>query len=135
MSADAHDRERGRTPATSYVSLSSLKKVEVRRGLFLKGPIPWAWLAAASRLPGQALQVAVALWLEHGFTGERHVRLVMARVTELGVTRFSAYRALDVLEERGLIRTNRRRGRCARVELIALPEVPVTPKGSDGRRG
>ena len=30
-------------------------------GLFLKGPIPWAWLGAAVRLPGRALHVA--LWI------------------------------------------------------------------------
>jgi hypothetical protein len=37
---------------------------EEGRGAFLKGPIPWGWLERADWLPVQALQAAVALWLE-----------------------------------------------------------------------
>src|SRR4051794_22499214 len=36
---------------------------------FLKGPIPWAWWAAACRLPGQALQVASAIRYRAGCSG------------------------------------------------------------------
>ena len=89
------------------------------RGVFLRGPIPWAWLCRASALPGETLAVAMALWLEVGFqAGDRHVRLSAERLRQLGVTRFSMYRALMRLEDEGLVIVDRGKGRGPRVFLV-----------------
>ena len=128
MSTDAQVDERRRTPVASYVSLKSRKPGKrTRPGIFLKGPIPWAWLAAASRLNGQALQIGVVLWLEVGFSGEHTVRLLNIRATELGVSRWSRYRALDALEAAGLIHADRQRGRSTRVTVLVAPSEPTAP--------
>ena len=37
------------------------KQRTVVRG-FLRGPIPWTWLLAASRLGGKVLHVGIVLW-------------------------------------------------------------------------
>ena len=132
VSADAQVRERRRTSVAS--SFSSLKKNSgwVRSGLFLKGPIPWVWLAKAAVLPGHALHVALVLWLERGFSGDRDVRLIMVRTRELGMSRFSVYRALDALEAAELITADRVRGRCARVSILDVAEN--TSRARDAER-
>jgi hypothetical protein len=89
----------------------------------LRGPIPWAWACAASRLTGASLNVAVALWLEVGMNNNRLVKLSMARLRELGVTRWSAYRALAALEAANLVAVERREGRLARVLVLEHPEA------------
>src|SRR4051812_13972204 len=35
----------------------------------LRGPVPWFWLAPALRLPGSAVRVGVACWLQAGWEG------------------------------------------------------------------
>jgi DNA-binding transcriptional ArsR family regulator len=89
---------------------------------FLKGPIPWQWLCSASRLPGKALHVAIALWHLAGMTGSETVRLATSVLKPLGVSRYSGYRALRALEEAGLIAVTRRRGRNPIVRLLDSPD-------------
>jgi hypothetical protein len=51
------------------VNLQRQKRESVvphRRGEFLRGPVPMAWLLSASRLPGKALVVGVWLWFRAG---------------------------------------------------------------------
>ena len=103
--------------------------------LFLSGPIPWPWLCVASALPGAAVAVGVALWLEVGLSGERRVRLSMLRLRELGVTRWSAYRALRALEGATLVCVERHAGRLARVIVLDhRPEVLGAAKTSGAGR-
>jgi hypothetical protein len=97
-------------------------------GRFLKGPIPWDWLAAAGSCGGHALHVAIALWHEHGCTGDLGVRVVPVRLRELGVSRHAGYRALKALAAAGLIDTERRRGRTARVQLLPAPKTASNHK-------
>jgi hypothetical protein len=85
---------------------------------FLKGPIPWNWLSKAAQLPGKALHVSVCLWYLAGLKSSRTIPLSMERLLELGVNRFAAYRGLKVLEEAGLVRVIRKRGRLSTVELL-----------------
>lgn len=87
--------------------------------LFIRGPLPWAWLAAASRASGSALRVALALLLEQGFRDSSTVVLSTARLRELGVSRQAAYRAIDMLAHRGLVEVlERRRGKRTTVRLV-----------------
>jgi hypothetical protein len=81
------------------------------------------WLAVAARLPGRALHVAVAIWFQAGIKGVAEVRLPSATVQSLGISRFALYRGLAALETAGLVRVDRRRGRCPGVTLLDLPPI------------
>ena len=66
--------------------------------LFVRGPIPWAWLKTAARLPGRALHVGIVLWLESGLRKSAVVALSQQRLRDLGVERHAGYRGLSKLE-------------------------------------
>ncbi len=89
-----------------------------QKGMFVKGPLPWYWLVAAARLPGQCLDVGLVLFLLHGL--KRGNELVLGRrfLLEMGISRYASYRALGRLEEAGLVSVRRQRGRSPRVTLI-----------------
>ena len=77
---------------------------------FLKGPIPWSWLSKGASLKGQALHVGIALWLLAGIKRSRSVALSNLVLQDLGVSRYSGYRALHALESAGLISVVRHTG-------------------------
>lgn len=85
---------------------------------FLKGPIPWKWMTRAARLPGKALHVGICIWYLAGMRRSGSVSLSMARLSELGVSRYAAYRGLKFLEQVALVRVIRHRGRLSKVELL-----------------
>lgn len=93
-----------------------------RLGLFLRGPIPWAWLALCARLPGRALHVGVALWLESGLARSRVVKLRPKHLRTLGVDRYAAARALRRMEAAVLVGVVRAPGRAPVVTLLDLPQ-------------
>ncbi|QGY03622.1 hypothetical protein MMSR116_18300 [Methylobacterium mesophilicum SR1.6/6] len=84
---------------------------------FLKGPIPLESLAVASRLPGKALAVYIALRHRCDLEGKNTVSLPAALLRSFGVDRDSKARALRVLENAGLIQVERTPGRAARITL------------------
>lgn len=99
--------------------------------LFLRGPIPLAWLSTAGSLSGHAIQVGLTLWFEAGLRRDRTVRLRHSVLRRFGVSRWSAYRALKALEQAKLVRVNRRRGRSAIVTLLDA-DADVREKNSTG---
>ena len=99
-----------------------------RRGEpFLKGPIPWPWLAAAARLPGKALQVAVLLWREAGCRRSRTIPFCLSRAGPLGVKEDSARRALRRLEVAGLVSVRHPAGRGLEVTLLDQARAGPAP--------
>jgi hypothetical protein len=84
---------------------------------FLRGPIPWTWLEAAARLPGQALALSLCLWREANRRKVRTVRLCLGRVG-LGVSEQAARRALQRMERVGLVSVLRNPGRGLEVTLL-----------------
>jgi hypothetical protein len=63
QSDNTFDVDSLRLPSGVAASLTPNKPARFRRGQkFLRGPIPWDWLSVASRLPGKALQVGLAIW-------------------------------------------------------------------------
>jgi hypothetical protein len=78
----------------------------------LRGPIPWDWWTAASRLPGKSLQVAAALWFLVGWSGGRQAEFEfgLSDWSELGLSRFSAARGLEALAGAGLVEVEQRAG-------------------------
>ncbi len=84
---------------------------------FLKGPIPWAPLSVAARLPGRALAVFLAVHHRTALTGNATVTLPSGLLSGLGVGRDAKSRALRALEEAGLVSVERGNGRAARITL------------------
>jgi hypothetical protein len=104
---------------------------------FLKGPIPWAWLARAGRLRGKALAVGLVLWRRAGVARKRTVRLYQARPEGLGLNEHSARRGLRALERAGLVEVRRRPGRGLDVTILEVRAEEVSggdDRGDDDRR-
>lgn len=95
-----------------------------RQGYFLKGPIPWRWLAQATRCGGSAGSVALVIRLLAGMSRSPAIALSLScwALRDLGVSRWAAGRGLDALATAGLIRADRRSGRKARVEIVELDD-------------
>jgi hypothetical protein len=85
---------------------------------FLKGPIPWSWLSNGSSLKGHALHVGIALWFLAGIKRSQSVALSNSVLQDLGVSRYSGYRALQSLESAGLISVDRHTGRNPVVTIL-----------------
>ena len=90
------------------------------RERFLKGPIPWAWLDRAGRLPGKALAVGLVLWQLAGMTRKRTIRVCLSSLRSLGLNEDSARRGIKVLERANLIEVRSRPGRGLDVILLEV---------------
>jgi hypothetical protein len=92
----------------------------------LRGPVPWAWWAAASRLPNPSLRVGAACWVVAG--RERSAEFVMSSGpwVEWGLSRFAVARGLASLARAGLVSVTRRAG---------LPPVVKLREPGDNRAG
>ncbi len=89
---------------------------------FLKGPIPWPWIAAAASLPGRALHVGLAIWLMAGIKKHKTVPLSLTSISkEIRCSRSTASRGLHRLEDAGLVDVRRAPGRKPVVTLLGLP--------------
>ena len=88
---------------------------------FLKGPIPFDWLAKAARQKGHALHVGMGLWHTAGKKKKAIVNLSAKLMREMGVARKAMYNGLTALESAGLVRiVDRHRGRCTLVEIVGV---------------
>ena len=94
-----------------------------RGGLFLKGPVPLAWLTAAGRLPHRALQTGVLLWFEAGCHRHRVVTFCLARGRVMGMGEQTTRRALHQLAAAGLVSISRKPGRGLEVTILDAPEA------------
>ena len=97
------------------------KRSRRRAQEFLKGPVPLGWLAVAARLRGKALAVGIAVWFESGRKKRSVVNLTGPILARFGVSRHSAYRALEALEKAGLVRVERNNGKNSLVEIKEQP--------------
>jgi hypothetical protein len=85
-------------------------------------PIPWMWWYRACPLPGRALRVALALWFQGGWLGNRaEFPFDLSRWESLGLTRFSAGRGLLALEAARLVAVERTPGRSPVVTVWDAP--------------
>jgi hypothetical protein len=90
---------------------------------FLKGPVPLNWLSRAGQLPGKSLHVGVVLWFLAGMCRTNSVALSNGVLRLFGVDRHAKYRALNCLEQDGLIEQEQNTGRSPIVTLVAVGEV------------
>lgn len=122
---DPFDVDTLRGPAVDLDALRkrpSRKPPRHRQGeTFLRGPIPWAWLDRAGRLPGKALAVALWLWMQAGCKKNRTVRFQLAGVTAMGMHADTARRGLRALANAGLVSILHRPGCGLEVTLLEAP--------------
>lgn len=103
----------------SKFEIDSEYQPERHRSPYFLGPTNLGWLAAASRLPGRGLHLAVVLKLQWDLNGRAAFRMQSQLSARFSIDRYAERRALKQLEAAGLIRTVRRRGARPRVELIS----------------
>ncbi len=112
-----HDWSRHDGPEVE-VETAQLRTVLARHAdRFLKGPIPLREIAAASRLPGRALAVLLAIHHRQALTKNPVVTLPQRLLAELGVGKDAKARALHALESVGLVRIMRSKGRQSKITL------------------
>jgi len=87
---------------------------------FIKGPIPLLWLQRAAAIPGKALHVALGLWFVKGLCCKATFPFKQKVTADLGVSRDATYDALSRMEEAGLIRVLRHRGRSPVVTVLEV---------------
>ena len=89
-----------------------------KAALFLRGPIPLAWLGSAAALPGKTLHVGIALWWLHGMAKGKPFKLTQKALQTLKVERDAASAALVRLEQAELIRVVRNAGQRPMVSMV-----------------
>lgn len=85
---------------------------------FLKGPIPIAWLSRAARLPGKAINVALAIFWLRGMNADERIKLNRKTLGLFYVSADAASDALRRLEENGLVRLHKSPGQRHLIEVL-----------------
>lgn len=95
------------------------------RELFIKGPIPLNWLAAAAALPGKTLNVALAIWWLAGMSKAKEIHVTAAALKHFVLSNDAYLDGLNRLERAGLIKLARRVGSRARVSVVVPRAAPA----------
>jgi DNA-binding transcriptional ArsR family regulator len=118
------DVEEFRLPPSPYGEIQT-RQLPPRPGEgepFIRGPIPFSWVAMASRLPGSCLNVAMAA----RFLRSRYQRKSSWSMAEIGwragLEERSARQALQALSTAGLISLARQPGRKPVLAILELQE-------------
>ena len=122
-------------PSTVPVSVKvATKRKPARRRpryrSYLKGPVPWGWVQAATRLGGKALAVGVAIWRQSGMKNTPRVKLSLSTL-DMGFDRSSASRALVALERAGLVAVVRAPGCSPLITLIDIEDGDLADLAED----
>jgi len=95
-----------------------------KRGeLFIQGPIPFSWMAKASKHSGRGATVKVALliWFSSGLKQHSNViKLQSKHIKEFGIERNSLYRGILKLEELKLIAVLRKKGAKPIITILSV---------------
>ena len=118
------DLDRLRIPDVGWQYSAPLaqRKRSKRRGEFLKGPVPIAWVERACALGGKAAALAWALRFKAGMSSNRPIPATPRLLERFGMSSRSAYRALASLESAGLITVQRRRGASPLVTVLDVAD-------------
>lgn len=87
--------------------------------------VDFDWLAAASRLPGRSLNVAVAIWSVASSQRSPTISLAPYVLLRYGVSRDCCYDSLSRLSDEGLIAVSRCKGRLPRLTLLDAQARPL----------
>jgi len=78
------------------------------------------WLSEAAKLPGKALNLAIAIWWLAGMSKTTAFKLTGKALDQVDISRDAAASALNRLEAQGLIRVQRSPGQRPTVEILAI---------------
>lgn len=100
--------------------ITPAKAGKLKRGRpFIKGPISLEWISAAAHLPGKAINVALALsWLSGLNKSKEKLKLTNKAYELFNVSRPTALKALNSLEDAGLVKVERGPGRKNRITIL-----------------
>ncbi len=99
----------------------TVNKRSRQSGLFLRGPIPLAWLHPVLAIRGRTpLALALALRFQSGLEKSATVRLTGKLRKRFHISRRSTSRALEQLERLGLVKVERHPGRCPVIEIVEV---------------
>ena len=101
--------------------------------LFLKGPIPMAWLRAAKQAGSPAFAVGVTLWFQSGLRkGKKEFRVTNDWLGLLGLSGRTVRRGLLQLERAGLVQRLGRAGASGKAREIQIRLIPdIAPANSE----
>lgn len=110
---------------------TGLQRPKTRKEWFFRPrKIPGSWYEAAAQLPSSAFRAGLALWHLSTIAKANTVKVSGVWLKRFGVPHRSRHRALQTLEAAGLIRVERKRGRCPIVEILPAPNLPpITEEG------
>jgi len=106
-----------RIRAASAKPTNTRRPMRGKKGMFMKGPIPIAWLGKASQLDGKCLAVGIVLWFIAGLKRRETIKLEHKWLLAFGVGRGATGRSLNKLESAGLVLVERHDGRCPVVTI------------------
>lgn len=124
LETDPFDLNAFRLSGSSQISTAQRpKKIPRHRPgeTFLKGPIPWNWLATAGSLRGKALHVALVLWREAGCRKSPTIRFRISQIADFNFHRDTAHRGLQALKSAKLVNVRHYPGQCLEVTLLEYP--------------
>lgn len=88
-----------------------------KRARFLRGPIPFDQISAASCLDGKCLAILLAIHHQQALTGSDWVSIPRRVLDDLGVDKDAKSRGLRSLASSGLVEVSQRPGASARVRF------------------
>ena len=86
------------------LGIKNSKKKEPEKCLFIRGPVPVAWMAKANELKPSASQIGLILWHLVGMKKDRTVVLTNKKLKDFHLSRVKKYIGLRALEEAGLVK-------------------------------
>ncbi len=89
-----------------------------KSSLFIKGPVPVAWLAAAAKLPGKALNVGLAIHWLAGMSAGKPFKMTRRSQELFALSDDAARDGLQRLEGAGLITVLRRPGQRPLISIL-----------------
>lgn len=92
------------------------------KALFVRGPIPLAWLSLAAEQPGKTLHVAMAIRWLHGMSPTAPIKLTKKATDLFHISRDAVSDGLQRLESLGLITVQRRPGQKSTVNILENPK-------------
>jgi hypothetical protein len=84
---------------------------------------PWSWLEHLRASRGATYRVALLLVYEHWRTGGRVIKLTNIMAAEVGVSPDAKIRAVDDLEQAGLVKAERRPNKSPLITVLVDPRV------------
>ena len=122
----------GSSARSKATSKKRQDQIPRQQGLFIKGPIPLAWLDGVLKIPGATVfKTALALWFQSGLESTSTIRFTSKMMRRFMISPKSATRALEQMQASGLVRVHHRPGCCRDVEILKVQTNSITDACAD----